>query len=143
MTNIISLPGSVSAGRVADLERLTGPNTFWVPQKPGTKVPACSYVRRSFEDTKCAAYRALLEECNLAVYLGAASAGLCAIDFDVEADAAAWDAVNPKLAGTLRSKGARGCQVWVRIRGKIEKEGGYGNSATIEAVSDDDSRKAA
>ena len=111
--------GTPLVSRVAALERMTGPNTFWVPQKPGTKVPACSYVWRPLEDTRSAAYRALLEECNLAVYLGAASAGLCAIDFDDEADAAAWDAVNPKLAGTLRSKGARGCQVLVRIRGKI------------------------
>ncbi len=119
MTTEQELTGPPTVSRVAVLERLTGPDTYWVPQRPGTKVAACTYVWRPLEDTRSAAYRALLEECNLAVYLGAASAGLCAIDFDDEADVAAWDAVNPKLAGTLRSMGARGCQVWVRIRGKI------------------------
>ena len=75
MTTEQELTGPPTVSRVAVLERLTGPDTYWVPQRPGTKVAACTYVWRPLEDTRSAAYRALLEECNLAVYLGAASAG--------------------------------------------------------------------
>jgi phage/plasmid-associated DNA primase len=66
------------------------------------------------------AYRAVLDssETNLAVYLGKASGGLCAIDFDSDEDLAAFLAVNPKLQATLRSRGSRGGMVWIRIQGE-------------------------
>ena len=41
-----------------------------------------------------------VEPTNIAVYLGKASGGLCAIDFDADEDLAAFMAVNPKLGGT-------------------------------------------
>jgi hypothetical protein len=75
---------------------------------------------RSFESTMSDAYRAVLDssETNLAVYLGKASGGLCAIDFDSDEDLAAFLAVNPKLQATLRSRGSRGGMVWIRIQGE-------------------------
>ncbi len=57
--------------------------------------------------------------CNLGVSLGHISGGLCALDFDADSDADAFLAVNPSLRGAFRSRGARGCQVWVRIRGEF------------------------
>ncbi|HWV98534.1 MAG TPA: DUF5906 domain-containing protein [Candidatus Acidoferrum sp.] len=104
------------------LERLTallGDEVFFVPCEWGTKKPLVTYVERPFEGTKTEAYRALfaVEPTNIAVYLGKASGGLCAIDFDLDEDLAAFLAVNPRLAGTLRSRGSRGGMVWVRVQG--------------------------
>jgi P4 family phage/plasmid primase-like protien len=66
------------------------------------------------------AYLATLNHgCNLGVSLGAVSGGLCALDFDTDEDADAFLAVNPVLQEAFRTRGARGCQVWVRIRGEF------------------------
>ena len=104
------------------LERFTarlGEDVFFVPCEWGTKKPLVTYVERPFAGTKTPAYRALFdaEPANIAVYLGKASGGLCAIDFDADEDLAAFLAVNPKLAGTLMSRGSRGGMVWLRVQG--------------------------
>jgi len=101
------------------IEQLLGPDTFFVPCEWGAKKPLVTYAERSFDGTKSDAYRAVLNlpQVNLAVYLGKASGGLCAIDFDADEDLAAFLAVNPKLATTTRSRGSRGGMVWVRIEG--------------------------
>jgi P4 family phage/plasmid primase-like protien len=104
------------------LERFTallGGDVFFVPCEWGTKRPLVTYVERPFEGTKTPAYLAVFgaEPTNIAVYLGKASGGLCAIDFDGDGDLAAFLAANPKLAGTLRSRGSRGGMVWLRVQG--------------------------
>ena len=98
---------------------LLGDDVFFVPCEWGTKEPLVTYVERPFEGTKTPAYRAVFDatETNIAVYLGKASGGLCAIDFDDDEDLAAFLALNPKLANTTRSRGSRGGMVWVRIEG--------------------------
>jgi phage/plasmid-associated DNA primase len=102
-------------------ESLLGAGTFFVPCEWGTKKPMVTYTERPFEATKSDAYRALLDQpdTNLAVYLGKASGGLCAIDFDADEDLAAFLAVNPKLAATTRSRGSRGGMVWLRVEGEF------------------------
>src|SRR5512138_1326012 len=101
------------------LTALLGDDVFFVPCEWGTKRPLVTYVERPFEGTKTPAYRALfeVEPTNIAVYLGKASGGLCAIDFDADEDLVAFLAVNPKLAGTTRSRGSRGGMVWLRVQG--------------------------
>ncbi len=98
---------------------LLGDDVFFVPCEWGTKVPLVTYVERPFEGTRTPAYRAVFDstETNIAVYLGQASGGLCAIDFDADEDLTAFLSVNPKLANTTRSRGSRGGMVWVRIEG--------------------------
>src|SRR3974390_705225 len=85
---------------------LLGSDVFFVPCEWGTKKPLVTYVERPLEGTKSPAYRALFEgePRNIAVYLGKASGGLCAIDFDADEDLAAFLAANPKLARTTRSR---------------------------------------
>ena len=104
---------------LATIEALLGTGTFFVPCEWGTKKPLVTYTERPFEATKSDAYRAVLNQpqVNLAVYLGKASGGLCAIDFDADEDLASFLAINPKLAATTRSRGSRGGMVWVRIAG--------------------------
>jgi len=98
---------------------LFGEDAFLVPCQWGTKKPVVTYVERPFEGTKTPAYRALftVEPTNIGVYLGKASGGLCAIDFDGDEDLEAFLAVNPKLATTTRSRGSRGAMVWLRVEG--------------------------
>ena len=78
------------------------------------------YAERPYEETQSDTYRALLNQpqVNLAIYLGKSSNGLCSVDFDLDADLAAFLALNPKLVMTTRSRGSRGGMVWVRIDGE-------------------------
>jgi P4 family phage/plasmid primase-like protien len=94
-----------------------GPEAFLVPCETGTKKPKITYTERPKEKNDSDGYRALFEDANIAVYLGKASGGLCAIDFDHDDDLASFDALNPKLRGTLRSRGSRGAMLWLRIAG--------------------------
>lgn len=123
----------MQARALARLEDLLGDDVFFVPCEWGTKKPLVTYVERPFESTKSEAYRAILgvQEVNVAVYLRAASGGVCAIDFDRDEDLAAFLAVNPKLAGTLRSRGTRGGMVWLRIKANPHPllRGVYGGQA--------------
>src|SRR5438105_2570400 len=95
---------------ITAVESLLDKDVFFVPCEWGTKKPLVTYVERPFEATKTEAYRALFEvqEVNVAVYLGKASGGLCAIDFDKDEDLAAFLAVNPGLINTTHSRGSRG-----------------------------------
>src|SRR5438552_17235995 len=104
------------------IESLFGESAFLVPCEWGTKKPLVTYVERPFESTKTEAYRAVfsVQEVNVAVYLGKASGGLCAIDFDCDEDLAAFLAVNPLLAATTRSRGSRGGMLWLRVKGEAE-----------------------
>jgi len=104
---------------LAGLGSLLGHDGFFVPCEWGTKEPIVTYVERPFAGTKTAAYRAIFdaEPVNIAVYLGKASGGLCAIDFDDDSDLAAFLAINPLLAATTCSRGSRGGMVWLRIEG--------------------------
>ena len=113
-----------SQAAISPLERFTallGDDAFFVPCEWGTKRPLVTYVERPFEGTKSEAYRALFdaEPTNIAVYLGKASGGLCAIDFDSDEDLAAFLALNPKLAETTQSRGSRGGMLWIRIDGEF------------------------
>jgi P4 family phage/plasmid primase-like protien len=103
---------------LARLAALLGDNTFFVPCSWGTKAPLVTYKERPFEETKSDAYKAMFEvQVNIAVYLGKASGGLCAIDFDDDADAATFLMCNPRLATTTRTRATRGAMIWLRIEG--------------------------
>lgn len=122
-----SLEFSETRRALSKVTDLLGAQAFLVPCEWGTKKPLVTYVERPFEGTKSAAYQALFDgERNIAVYLGKASGGLCAIDFDADEDLTAFLAVNPKLAGTTRTRGSRGGMVWVRVDGE------YPESCTTE-----------
>jgi phage/plasmid-associated DNA primase len=113
--------GGINGSVVGKFEALLGDDVFFVPCEWGTKKPLVTYTDRPFESTRSDAYRAVLNgsETNIAVYLGKASGGLCAIDFDRDEDMTAFLAVNPKLAATTRSRGSRGGMVWLRVQGEF------------------------
>src|SRR3954451_7442126 len=111
--------GEEKSGVLSRLAALLGDDVFFVSCEWGTKKPLVTYVERPFEATKTEAYRAIFEvqEVNIAVYLGKASGGLCAIDFDRDEDLDAFLASNPGLESTTRTRGSRGAMVWLRLKG--------------------------
>jgi len=102
---------------------LLGDDVFFVPCIFGTKKPREKYSQRPFEETKSPEYLASFnsESTNIAVYLGNASGGLCAIDCDADEDLAAFLEANPNLMTTTRSRGSRGGMLWVRVTGEFPK----------------------
>jgi hypothetical protein len=75
--------------------------------------------RTTFEDTQRPEYEKELYQVferggNLGVLLGH---GLCTIDVDDDKFVDGFLALNPQLTNTLRSRGARGCQLWLHIIG--------------------------
>jgi hypothetical protein len=67
---------------------LLGKDVFFVPWEWETKKPLVTYVQWPFVAMKTEAYWAIfsVQDINVAVYLGKASGGLCAIDFDRDED---------------------------------------------------------
>lgn len=58
-------------------------------------------------------YRAILEASpNIGVILGKQSGPLCTIDIDVEEYVGPFLDANPRLSRCLRTRGAKGCQIW-------------------------------
>lgn len=81
----------------------------------GSRTEGWHQTRRSLMRDR--AYRKLLLTGNVAVLLGTPSDDLCSIDLDDDALAGTFLALNPRLEATLRTQGARGCNLWVRIIG--------------------------
>jgi hypothetical protein len=54
---------------------------------------------------------------NVGIALGKVSNGLVTIDLDQDGYVDAFLAANPLLATTLRTRGSRGCNIWVRCSG--------------------------
>src|SRR5215471_19398186 len=54
---------------------------------------------------------------NIGVALGKVSDGLVTIDLDQDGYVDTFVEANPSLANTLRTRGSRGCNIWVRFRG--------------------------
>ncbi len=71
-------------------------------------------------------YLASLTDCNIGIALGKVSHGLCAIDLDSDELIQPFRDANPWTEHTTITRGARGCQVWVRIVGD------YPTSATLQ-----------
>jgi hypothetical protein len=65
--------------------------------------------------------RALDRARNIAVLLGKASGGLCTIDIDGDESLEPFLDLNPRLRETLRSRGKRGCNLWLRIKGEFPR----------------------
>jgi hypothetical protein len=109
------------ATALEQLTSLLGDDVFFVPCHWVTKKPAVTYAERPFEGTKTPAYLALLNaaKTNIAIYLGNASGGLCAIDFDVDKYLVAFLQLNPELAATTRVVGSRGAKLLVRMAGEF------------------------
>lgn len=105
---------------VRRLKRLLGNDVVLLPLPLGSKRPdpsSTGWQATTIDDTLSPAYQAKLEAGNISVLMGDPSGGLCSIDIDVDEHVQPFLDLNPMLAATLRSKGRRGCNIWVRMVG--------------------------
>jgi hypothetical protein len=108
------------------LYELLGEKTVLLPLQAGTKKCLQKFWQKTkLEDTKVDAYVSKLVTGNIGVSLGSPSSGLVSMDFDDDDVAAEFLDKNPALQTTFRTRGARGCNVWVRI------DGNYPNACKI------------
>lgn len=107
---------------VAHLRALLGRDVVMLPIPKGEKRPILKEWQKTRREVmENLAYLGRLKQVNIGVLLGEASGGLCAIDIDNDAQVEPFLALNPGLRDTLRSKGARGVQIWVRVTTKYPK----------------------
>ena len=105
-----------TAPHIQKLYDLLGAETVLLPAVYGEKRPiAKAWAETTFAETQSDEYQAKLAEGNVGVVLGTSSGGLCAIDIDDDADMEPFFELNPALRHSLTTRGARGCQIWVRI----------------------------
>ena len=78
---------------------------------------AAEWQKTSYEETQRPEYIEKLLTGNIGVLMGKASGNLCAIDVDSDARADEFEKLNPMLADTFQTKGARGRNFWVIVRG--------------------------
>ncbi|RBP41468.1 P4 family phage/plasmid primase-like protein [Roseimicrobium gellanilyticum] len=108
---------TTQAARIESLRELLGPDVILLPISAGTKYPViCGWQKTDVSEMENPCYlRDLSESGNTGVLLGDPSGGLCTIDIDSDDEVEPFLALNPRLRTTLRSKGARGEQLWVRM----------------------------
>jgi len=68
-------------------------------------------------------YIATLTDCNIGIVTGKKSGGLCSIDLDHDDLIEQFKMANPWTANTTITRGARGCQIWARIKGRFPDSG--------------------
>ena len=79
---------------------------------------ATGWQNTTYEDTQRPEYVERLHSGNIGVLMGAPSGNLCAIDVDSDIRAEEFVKLNPFLAETFQTKGARGRNFWVIVRGE-------------------------
>ena len=98
---------------------LLGGDVVLLPCDKGVKGPrGTSWQKTTIAKMRDPKYIRQLDRAGgIAVLLGAASGGLCSVDIDDDDSVEPFLALNPDLAATLRSRGRRGCNLWVRVQG--------------------------
>jgi len=105
---------------VQRIQRLLGDQAVVVWMARGTKAPKFrGWQRQTVEHMRDARYVANLNSGhNLGVLVGAPSGGVCSIDIDDDASVEPFLTLNPQLRATLFTRGKRGGNLWVKIRGE-------------------------
>ena len=105
---------SGSSDRVLRVRRLVDPAVL-LPWPSGSKGDRRKWKHLQLSDMNDASHLAKLESAgNIGVALGRVSNGLVTIDLDKDNYVTAFLAANPPLGDTLRTRGRRGCNVWLR-----------------------------
>ena len=102
---------------VAGLRKLLGNDVLLLPWPPGCKGTRRRWGHFTLAKMEDAKFLRRLEQGNIGVALGSNSGGVCSIDLDSNAWVDTFLAANPALQRSLRTRGARGCNLWVRCAG--------------------------
>ena len=104
----------VITDRISYLRELLGPAVL-LPWPSRTKGDRRKWKHLHFADMNDPSHLAKLERAgNIGVALGQVSNGLVSIDLDDDSYVTALLNANPLLNNTLRTRAARGCNVWLR-----------------------------
>ena len=113
-----------AGGIVSRLRRLLGEDVVLIPIPSGKKAPMLKgWQTMTTAKMSEPAYLESLARGNIGVVLGRNSGGLCSIDFDTDPAGEEFLSLNPQFRETLRSRGSRGFNCWVRIVGKFPASG--------------------
>ena len=105
---------SGSSDRILRIRRLVDPAVL-LPWPSGSKGDRRKWKHLQLADMNGASHLARLEKAgNIGVALGKVSNGLVTIDLDQANYVDAFLGANPLLATTLRTRGRRGCNIWIR-----------------------------
>ena len=108
--------------KVAELRNLLGQDVVLLPVRRETKTPIGKWGELSLNDMSDPSHREKLNNAvNIGVVQGEVSNGLCSIDIDDDEWVERIMKLNPMLSETLQTKGARGCNFWVRCIGDYPK----------------------
>jgi hypothetical protein len=100
--------------RISHLLALVGPAVL-LPWPSGSKGDRRKWKHLQLSDMDDGSHLAKLTKAgNIGIALGKASNGLVTIDLDEDTYVDAILAANPLLTETLRTRGSRGCNIWVR-----------------------------
>lgn len=111
-----------SGNRVRAVREILGQDAVLIAVKKGLKEPVeGSWQKTTISRMSEPGYIERLEQGNIGVVLGSASNGLCAVDIDDDDQVEPFLALNPKLRQTLRTRGNRGAQIWVKVKGEYPK----------------------
>ncbi len=103
------------------IRELIGERAVFVPISLGEKRPKSpGWQATTFEQMQSTEYQQLLAKVqarggNIGVLLGENSGDLVAIDIDEDELVDVFLGLNPGLANSLRTRGQRGCQIWLRM----------------------------
>jgi hypothetical protein len=100
-----------------ELRELLGLDVLLLPCKSGTKKPVGKWKELTAAAMADPAYMARLDNGNIGVALGQRSGGLCSLDIDSDDEFSAFAETNKVISQTLCSRGARGGNLWWRLRG--------------------------
>lgn len=106
--------------RVQKIRNLIGEQSLLLALPKGQKKGTINWSKLPHERMEVPAYLDKLESGNIAVILGKKSDDLCSIDFDSDVWLEVflnYNSRNPAIAKTLRTRGKRGGNVWIRCRG--------------------------
>lgn len=107
---------------VEEIRDLVGRDAVLLQVIKGLKKPAIAdWTKLTIAAMADPAYVVRLHEGGIGVALGAASNDLCAIDVDSDAAVEPFLELNPLLRGTLRTRGDRGAQFWIRVTDEYPK----------------------
>jgi hypothetical protein len=114
---------SIENALLDDLYKLVGSGAVLMPIPRGQKFnPVREWQKTTFAQTQTPEYQAKLlarirAGGNISVLLGASSGSVCTVDVDADDEIAFWLELNPALERSLRTRGARGAQIWMGVRG--------------------------
>ena len=112
-----------SEERIHRLYDLLGENTVLIPIPKRQKGPRLKgWQSLTIEQTRTEQFRKkLFSHANTGVLLGAPSHALCSIDIDSDSEIERFLQSNPNLKTSLQSRGERGGNIWIQLKGDYPK----------------------